>query len=72
MLFFSRHTSNHFVAIPSDEAEKWHAEVFMLTCAGVVIYVHPSRHFVLITAHGSDLACRNFSVDLAFLSSTVM
>jgi hypothetical protein len=40
--------------------------------AGVVIYGHTSHHFVLITAHGSDLACRRFSVDLAFLASTVM
>ena len=40
--------------------------------AGVVIYGHTSHHFVLITAHGSDLACRSFSVDLAFLASTVM
>ena len=46
------------------------AEVFMLTCAGVVIYGHTSRHFVLITADGSDLACRSFHVDLAFPSST--
>ena len=40
--------------------------------AGIVIYGHTSRHFVLITAHGSDLACRSFSIDLAFLASTVM
>ena len=60
------------MANPSDEAEMLHAEVVMLTGAGVVIGGHASRHFVLITAHGSDLACRSFSVDLAFLASTVM
>ena len=49
---------------------RWVAAAFCV--AGVVTYGHTSRHFVLITADGSDLVCRSFSVDLAFLSSTVM